>query len=67
LEVVAGTPEGAQFEDYVIFLLEGEVGKFEIDSTNEEVNAQIIMYLSSMNRIRIGLDGWRSRMQTLGR
>lgn len=39
---VVSTPEGAQFDDYVIILPEGEVGKFGIEGASEDVNAQIV-------------------------
>jgi putative hemolysin len=39
---VVSTPEGAQFDDYVIILPEGEVGEFGIEGVSEEVEAQIV-------------------------
>jgi hypothetical protein len=39
---VVSTPEGAQFDDYVIVLPEGEVGEFGIEGASEDVNTQIV-------------------------
>jgi putative hemolysin len=39
---VVGTEFGAQFDDYVVVLPEGEVGEFGIEGTTDALNAQIV-------------------------
>lgn len=39
---ILSTPDGAQFDDYVVVLPEGEVGEFGIEGTNDDINAKII-------------------------
>ena len=39
---IVSTPDGAQFDDYVVVLPEGEVGEFGIEGTNDDINAKII-------------------------
>lgn len=39
---IVSTPDGAQFDDYIVVLPEGEVGEFGIEGINQEVNDQII-------------------------
>ncbi len=39
---VVSTPAGAQFDDYVIFYPEGEVGEFGIDGATDELKADIV-------------------------
>jgi hypothetical protein len=39
---VNGTPEGSQFDDYVVILPEGQVGEFGIEGASEDVEAQIV-------------------------
>jgi hypothetical protein len=41
LGYVVGTPEGAQFDDYVVILPEG-VGEFGIEGIDESIDAQIV-------------------------
>jgi len=41
LGYVVSTPAGAQFDDYVVILPEGEVGQFGIDGSTETVGKQI--------------------------
>lgn len=39
---IVNTPEGAQFDDYVIILPENQVGEFGIEGKSEDVEAQIV-------------------------
>jgi putative hemolysin len=39
---IVSTPDGAQFDDYIVVLPEGEVGEFGIEGINQDVNEQII-------------------------
>lgn len=39
---VTSTPAGAQFDDYVAILPEGEIGSFGIEGASEEMQAQIV-------------------------
>jgi putative hemolysin len=39
---VQSTPDGAQYDDFVVFLPEGEVGEFGVEGINDEVNALIV-------------------------
>ncbi len=39
---VVSTPYGAQFDDFVTILPEGEVGKFGIEGANESIEAEIV-------------------------
>ncbi len=39
---IVSTPDGAQFDDYIVVLPEGEVGEFGIEGINQEVSDQII-------------------------
>lgn len=39
---VLSTPEGAQFDDYVVVLPEGDVGEFGIEGASEDLQAQIV-------------------------
>jgi putative hemolysin len=39
---IINTPNGAQFDDYIVVLPDGEVGEFGIEGINQDVNDQII-------------------------
>lgn len=39
---IVSTPDGAQFDDYIVVLPEGEVGEFGIEGINQDINDQII-------------------------
>ena len=39
---VVSTPHGAQFDDYVVILPEGQVGEFGIEGTDEALQAEIV-------------------------
>jgi len=42
LGYVVSTPDGAQFDDFVTILPEGEVGEFGIEGANESIEAEIV-------------------------
>lgn len=39
---IVSTPDGAQFDDYIVVMPEGEVGEFGIEGVNEDIEAKII-------------------------